>query len=74
MDSKSDLLLKNFKKDMQLKLGNILQEIILFGSKARGDDKFNSDYDCLLILDELTSKIINEIDEVTGWYLYEYIK
>ena len=28
-------------------------ELVLFGSRARGDNKFDSDYDLLIIVDEL---------------------
>ena len=39
-------------------------EIILFGSKARGDDTFESDIDILVLVNSLDEEIIKKIKDV----------
>ncbi len=48
MEEKSAL--KNFKNFLKQILGGQLIELKLFGSKARGDDRPNSDLDVLIIV------------------------
>ena len=72
MNYKKDNILEYFIQQLQKQLGKHLKQIILFGSRARGDNAPDSDYDCLLILDE-TSRLINDIiDEIAGETLYQY--
>jgi predicted nucleotidyltransferase len=46
--------------------------LILFGSRARGDYSPDSDYDCLVIVDEVTSWMKDRIDEIAAHFLLEY--
>ncbi|MDZ7360768.1 MAG: nucleotidyltransferase domain-containing protein [candidate division KSB1 bacterium] len=50
---KKDTILEQFKAEIKSRLGAQLKQIILFGSKARGDDMAGSDYDCLAVVDDL---------------------
>jgi len=61
-----------FVKELKKKLNNHLKQIILFGSRARGDETFDSDYDCLIVVDDVSNKIKNIIDETTGKTLFKY--
>ena len=49
-----------------------LKKAILFGSRARGDSVEGSDYDFLLIFDNVTPEVKENISELTGEMLYEY--
>ncbi len=61
-----------FVQRIREQLDNNLKRIILFGSKARGDDVVGSDYDCLVIVDAVSRKINDIVDKVAGETLYQY--
>jgi predicted nucleotidyltransferase len=69
---KQDDALQHFMQQIREQLGNHLKQIILFGSRARGEDVPGSDYDCLIIVDEVTKALKDIIDEVTGEALYQH--
>ncbi|HUS71842.1 MAG TPA: nucleotidyltransferase domain-containing protein [Sedimentisphaerales bacterium] len=50
LNTKEKSALKQFKADLEQVLGNQLIELNLFGSKARGDDRPDSDLDVLVIV------------------------
>ncbi len=67
-----DSPLEFFTAQIRKQLGDNLKQIILFGSRARGENLQDSDYDCLLIVKE-TSRIVKDtVDEVAGEALYQY--
>ncbi|OFX51643.1 MAG: hypothetical protein A2046_09795 [Bacteroidetes bacterium GWA2_30_7] len=43
-------ILSDLKKHLQNKYGNSIKDVILFGSRARGDSMEFSDYDILIVL------------------------
>jgi predicted nucleotidyltransferase len=67
-----DKVLSVFIDEMQSRLGDRLKEILLFGSRARGDNAVDSDYDCLLIVDKASREVEDIVDEVAGELLYRY--
>lgn len=67
-----DETLQHFLREIKLRVGVRLKKIILFGSKARGDDAPNSDYDCLAVVDVVTRDIKEVIDELAGELLFEH--
>lgn len=69
---KDDQTLNIFLKQIRQQLGPHLKQVILFGSRARGDFTADSDYDCLVVVDEVTPEIKEKIYEVTGEILYHY--
>jgi predicted nucleotidyltransferase len=68
----SDAILKHCLKEMRRRLGDRLKKAILFGSRVRGDNVPNSDYDCLAVVDEVTRDVLDAIDELAGELLYEH--
>ena len=52
----------------------IIQNIILFGSRARGDFYEGSDYDFLIVLKYKDQKVIKEIREIEVAFLDKYDK
>ncbi|MFQ5610506.1 MAG: nucleotidyltransferase domain-containing protein [Anaerolineae bacterium] len=70
--SESDKVFHYFLQEIKYRLGHHLKELILFGSRARGDDIPGSDYDCLAIVDEISPEINNIIDELAGELLFRY--
>ncbi len=67
-DEKLEIFIGRLKE----RFGEHLKKLILFGSKARGDDVKGSDYDVLLIFDEISLGVKEDIRDLTGEMLYEY--
>jgi len=66
-----DVALTAFQAAIRNRLGVHLKEIILFGSRARGDGDLESDYDILLVVDEVTPEVNEAVDDVAGEILYD---
>ncbi len=69
---KDDKILNLFLEEMRQRLGDHLKQVILFGSRARGDFTLDSDYDCLVLVDEVSPTIKDMIYEITGDILYTH--
>lgn len=48
---------KEFSGSLRQKLGDRLKQVILYGSRARGDAREGSDYDVLVIVEEKTAAV-----------------
>ena len=57
LSKKERLVLDHFMERVQQALGNSLKEMVLFGSRARGDDEPDSDLDILVIVEEETWQV-----------------
>lgn len=69
-NQKPDSLIQQLATILRERLGNHIVKVILFGSRARGDYEPDSDYDVLILLDQITKELVDEIDEVVwqiGW-------
>ena len=64
--------LRFFVDQIKKRLRDNLKQIILFGSKARGDDSRDSDYDCLVIVKKVSHTAKDIIDDAAGEALYQY--
>lgn len=69
---RKDKPLDYFMQQIRKRLGSHLREVILFGSKARGEDVPGSDYDCLIVVDQVSKATQDIVDEVAGEALYEH--
>jgi predicted nucleotidyltransferase len=67
-----DHILNLFVQELRRQLGPELRQVILFGSRARGDAAPDSDYDCLAIVDEVSPAMKANIAEVAGEFLYRH--
>ena len=67
-----DDVLDLFLQKIRTELGSHLKQVILFGSRARGDFTEDSDYDCLVLVDDVSSMIDNKIIEIAGELLYQH--
>jgi predicted nucleotidyltransferase len=65
-------ILNLFAQKMRDRLKPHLKELILFGSRARGDFSPDSDYDCLAVMDQISATTEDSIDELAGEFLYEH--
>ncbi len=68
----NDNPLNHFIQEIKQSLKEHLKHIILFGSRARGDNSSDSDYDCLIVVDNITPYIKDTVDEISGNTLYKY--
>ena len=64
--------LNHFVQEIRQSLIENLKHIILFGSRARGDNCSDSDYDFLIVVDNVTPCIKETVDEIAGNILYNY--
>lgn len=55
-----------FANLLRQKLGSVVKEIILFGSKIRGDSEKDSDIDILIVLTSLSWEIKKTISELAA--------
>lgn len=67
-----DRILKLFLQELRRQLGPQLREVILFGSRARGDAAPDSDYDCLAVVDDVSPAIKATIMDLVGEFLYQH--
>jgi len=67
-----DNVIKQFVQQVREHFGLHLQQIILFGSRARGEHELDSDYDLLVILDKITPEAEKFINKLSGETLYKY--
>ncbi|HHT9124244.1 MAG TPA: nucleotidyltransferase domain-containing protein [Candidatus Brocadiia bacterium] len=65
-----DPIIKELSETLKKETGQNIKDIILFGSRARGDSYPDSDYDLIVLVDretkELEDKIFNIACEI-GW-------
>ena len=59
------LALAELKKELEDKLGKDLLNMILFGSKARGDSRPDSDIDVLLVVKKDTEEIRDIVNNIS---------
>lgn len=64
-------VIQSFAKDVQKVFGKALNQIILYGSYARGDYRDNSDID-IMILTSLSEQEIKDIENTVYDIAYEY--
>lgn len=64
MKQLSEVLKKTFKKE--------IKDIILFGSRARGDYEPDSDYDIIVLVDKETKELDDKIFELTWKIGFEH--
>ena len=63
---------REYATRIRARLGPRVKEIRLFGSRARGDARADSDYDVLLVLDQRSPEVRAEILEVAVRMMDQY--
>jgi len=72
MNPGDDSKIKYFSDTLRSRLGDNLRELILFGSRARGDWHEGSDYDFVVILRRKKSETIDQIRDTEVDFLNRY--
>ena len=70
--TQNDHVLRFFKNAVAGALGSHLREVLLFGSRARGDATAESDYDLLVVVDHVDRDVTRGIDEIAGRALLDH--
>lgn len=69
-----DKIIDSFKEEINKKLKNNLIKIILFGSRARGDNDEWSDYDLVVIVNKKDKETEKNVDDISGNLFFEHSK
>lgn len=71
-NKKTDKITKLLAAALKKNLGNHIKNVILFGSRARGDYYPQSDYDVIVLVDSKTKEIKNQIREIVLQIDWDY--
>ncbi len=63
---------QQFADAIRAKLGPRLQRLLLFGSRARGDAHEGSDYDILIVVDQRSRELREEVLDVEVEFMQRY--
>lgn len=63
--------LKELAQALRSRYGSSLRQILFFGSRARGDATPESDYDCLLVFDQVNPMLKSDLEQLAGQWLLE---
>ena len=66
-----DPRLKEIANLLRAQFGIHLKRVLFFGSRARGDASPESDFDCLLIFDNVTPEIKRQLEELSSKWLLD---
>lgn len=69
---KNDERLEIFLSKLKEIFDGHIKSISLFGSRARQDNEKHSDYDILVVFDEITKEDREKLHDLAGDMLYEY--
>jgi predicted nucleotidyltransferase len=61
---KADAIAREYSEKVRSALGSRVRDIILFGSRARGDNTEWSDYDMLLVVDKKDKALRNVVTDI----------
>jgi len=67
-----DPVVQEFAAMLRQRLGSHLRQLLLFGSRARGDAQDGSDYDMLVVVDHRTPELRAVILEVESQLMERY--
>ncbi|MBI1871504.1 MAG: nucleotidyltransferase domain-containing protein [Chlamydiae bacterium] len=65
-------VIQEFASELKRKLGSCVKQVVLFGSRARGDFREGSDYDVLVVVDHKTPELRSSILDIEGELLDRY--
>jgi uncharacterized protein len=68
----ADPIAEEYSRKVRAALGDRIREIILFGSRARGEQKKYSDYDMLIVVDKRDREIVKNIRKIAVGILDEH--
>lgn len=67
-----DIIVKKVADNLNKELKEQIMDVILFGSRARGDFQPESDYDILVLVAKKTKELRDKIDEIVWEIAWEH--
>lgn len=64
LDLQSEELARAFAKRLRERLGDRIERVILFGSRARGEAEEDSDFDFLVLVDHFTKALEGQVRDL----------
>jgi predicted nucleotidyltransferase len=74
VDLKKDQVVISFTEELKNQIPKYLKNVILYGSRARGDNKKNSDYDFVVLLNKKNEEISEIVYDIGYGILDKYEK
>jgi len=71
-NDQQESILRFFLDAIRHSLGVHLKQVILFGSRARGEARADSDYDLLVVVDRVDRRVSDGIDAIAGKILLDF--
>lgn len=68
----TDPVVRFFAASVRRELGAHLKQIVLFGSRARGDAAGDADYDLLVVVDRVNGAVTDGVDQIAGRALLDH--
>lgn len=66
-----DPQLKRLAEELRGRYKKHLRQVLFFGSRARGEASEESDYDCLLVFDDLTPELKTDLNHLSNQWLLD---
>lgn len=67
-----DQIAKEYVTELRRRLGSSMRQVLLFGSRARGNAREDSDYDMLVVVERRTPEVRSIILEIEGRLMDRY--
>lgn len=72
MKPQDETKIRFFSENLRTRLGQDLKQLILFGSRARGDSRPGSDYDFLVILEKKPPHLVDQVRDTEVDFLNRF--
>lgn len=72
MNERDRLIIAEFKKRLTASLAEHIKRLIVFGSKARGESREDSDLDIVVLIDNKTSEMEKSLEDITYQVMWDY--
>ena len=72
MVGRMDQVVRTFATELRERLGPRVRQILLFGSRAQGDEGEGSDYDMLVVVDQRTPELRAVVLDVERGFMDRY--
>lgn len=72
MDERDRMLILEFKKRLPPVLKSHLKQLIVFGSRVRGEATEESDLDVIALVDEKTSEIEKKLEDIVYQVMWDH--
>ena len=66
-----DSRFRKIAEELRSRFGDRLRQVLFFGSRARCEASPESDYDCLLVFNQVTPEIKRQLDHLSTQWLLE---